>query len=228
MNKIGSYVDGLFAHYRNTPKIRELKEEIQGNLEARYADLLAQGRSEQQAMEAVRQSFPSADRFIEGNHEVRVGLFRRELLQWALIDLLIACIVATPMLMVYIGRPLSALLFLVTIAVGVFYAYSGSGARGLTKDRTAFFSYPHYKKLSRLVWLLWGLFTVVYAAAATGMYFGSNIWFSRKVSIHGPYELAVLIVLYSVPFFTLILPLLFQKIPALILKYEVGADEEEK
>lgn len=188
--------------------------------------MLSQGLNEQQALKNAKQSITSVGGLIEGNKKVELYSMRRELLQWALIYLITACIVAVPMLMVRIGTPLSTLLFLTTIVVGIIYARSGAKAH--RHDRTGYVSYSHYRKLSKLVWIFWAIFALVYCTATTGMYFGSNIWFSRKVSIDGPYELAVLIILYSFPFFTLVLPLVFQKVPALILKYEVGNDEEEK
>jgi hypothetical protein len=54
MNELREYVDCLFAHYKQTIKIKDLKEEIYGNLEARKNDLISTGVSEAEAIESAK------------------------------------------------------------------------------------------------------------------------------------------------------------------------------
>ena len=51
MNELRMYVEHLFEGKVLTPENIELKEEIYGNLVARYEDLVAEGVSEEEALE---------------------------------------------------------------------------------------------------------------------------------------------------------------------------------
>lgn len=228
MNELRDYVNSLFIGHKKTAQIKDLTEEIYGNLEARKADLISLGTSEAEAIEQAKNSITSIEGLIDGNKEVYIYQFRRELLQWALIYLISACIVMIPMLMVHIGTPLSTLGFLITIITGIIYiCFSGKGHRRHLNDRT-YVNLTHYEQIRKLIWLFWAAFALVYAATMTGLYFGSDIWFSRRISISGPNELAVLVIVYALPLFAIVIPLIVNKTPSLILKYEVQNDEEEK
>lgn len=226
MNELRNYVDSLFAHYRETKQIKELKEEILGNLEARKVDLIALGTSEAEAIAQAEQSITSIDGLIDGNKEIYRNQFWKEWLQWVLIYLINACIVSIPMRMVHIGTSLSTLLFFAAILVGAIYIRSNSQAYSRKLNKKAYVNLGHIERIRNIIWFFWGVFTLVYSAATTALYFGSNIWFSRSISINGPYELAVIVIFYAVPFFTVIIPLSANKMPGLVLKYEVQNNEE--
>ncbi|NLA11929.1 MAG: hypothetical protein GX883_07385, partial [Firmicutes bacterium] len=49
MDELRKYVDSLFARYKMTGEVAELKEEILGNLEARVADYLGEGMTSSEA-----------------------------------------------------------------------------------------------------------------------------------------------------------------------------------
>lgn len=59
MNELRMYVEHLFEGKVLTPENIELKEEIYGNLVARYEDLIAEGVSEEEALEHTKQSMSS-------------------------------------------------------------------------------------------------------------------------------------------------------------------------
>lgn len=61
MNELRMYVERLFEGKVLTPENIELKEEIYGNLVARYEDYLAQGLSEAEALERTKASISSID-----------------------------------------------------------------------------------------------------------------------------------------------------------------------
>ncbi len=65
MNELRVYVEHLFEGKVLTPENIELKEEIYGNLVARYEDLLAEGVSEEEALERTKESMPSLDELDE-------------------------------------------------------------------------------------------------------------------------------------------------------------------
>lgn len=65
MNELRMYVEHLFEGRVLTPENIELKEEIYGNLVARYEDLIAEGVSEEEALEHTKQSMSSLDEIDE-------------------------------------------------------------------------------------------------------------------------------------------------------------------
>lgn len=65
MNELRMYVEHLFEGRVLTTEMIELKEEIYGNLVARYEDLIAEGVSEEEALERTKQSMSSLDEIDE-------------------------------------------------------------------------------------------------------------------------------------------------------------------
>lgn len=61
MNELRMYVERLFKGRVMDDEMIELKEEIYGNLVARYEDLLSQGIEEREALERAQASIPSID-----------------------------------------------------------------------------------------------------------------------------------------------------------------------
>lgn len=66
MNELRMYVELLFEGRTMTRETIDLKEEIFGNLVARYEDLLAQGASEAEALERTKASITSVDDVLDG------------------------------------------------------------------------------------------------------------------------------------------------------------------
>ena len=67
MNELRMYVEHLFEGKVMTAELIELKEEIYGNLMARYEDLVASGIDAAQALEEARQSISSVDELLSGD-----------------------------------------------------------------------------------------------------------------------------------------------------------------
>ena len=67
MNELRMYVEHLFEGKVLTPETIELKEEIYGNLMARYEDYVAQGLSEAEALERTKASITDVDAMMEGD-----------------------------------------------------------------------------------------------------------------------------------------------------------------
>ena len=61
MNELRMYVEHLFEGRVLTQESIELKEEIYGNLVARYEDYVAGGMSEAEALEKTKASFTSIE-----------------------------------------------------------------------------------------------------------------------------------------------------------------------
>ena len=71
MNEIRMYVEHLFEGRMLTAENIELKEEIYGNLVARYEDYVAEGMDTAEALEKTKASMSSIDDVIEGVDDVR-------------------------------------------------------------------------------------------------------------------------------------------------------------
>lgn len=71
MNEIRMYVEHLFEGRMLTAENIELKEEIYGNLVARYEDYVAGGMDTAEALEKTKASMSSTDDVIEGVDDVR-------------------------------------------------------------------------------------------------------------------------------------------------------------
>lgn len=71
MNEIRMYVEHLFEGRMLTAENIELKEEIYGNLVARYEDYVAGGMDPAEALEKTKASMSSIDDVIEGEDDVR-------------------------------------------------------------------------------------------------------------------------------------------------------------
>ena len=67
MNELRMYVEHLFEGKVLTPENIELKEEIYGNLVARYEDLIASGLDESEAIAQTKESMTSIDDVIIEN-----------------------------------------------------------------------------------------------------------------------------------------------------------------
>ena len=66
MNEIRMYVERLFQGKTLTDDVIELKEEIYGNLVARYEDYLAEGMSEEEVLAKTKASMTSVDDVVAG------------------------------------------------------------------------------------------------------------------------------------------------------------------
>lgn len=69
MNELRMYVEHLFQGKVLTAENIELKEEIYGNLMARYEDLVAQGVSEAEALRRTKESITSVDDVLAGEED---------------------------------------------------------------------------------------------------------------------------------------------------------------
>ena len=228
MNDLENYVNSLFVNYKLTQEIKDLKEEIYGNLEAKKIDLMAQGMSESQAILQAKAGIIEIDSLISSNQKIYINQFKLERLQWCLIYLLAAWVITIPVSVFNTVGRMSILLFLLSACVGIYYIIFISMNKKLPQDETAFMNITRYEKLKKISWIVWAAFVLLCSLITTGMYFGSNIWFARPVNITGPYALGSLIVNYFLPMLTVLFPLIVSLNARLIGKYEVEKDEITK
>lgn len=74
MNELRMYVENLFTGKVLTPATIELKEEVYGNLVARYEDYRSNGLSEAEAIERTKASLTSIDDLIDGDDSEEASL----------------------------------------------------------------------------------------------------------------------------------------------------------
>jgi hypothetical protein len=228
MNSIQDHVDTLFKGYGKSKEIKELKEEIISNLEAKVTDLTSNGMDYNQAVVIATSSIESIDPLIEGNKEVYVNIFKTELSQIALLYFLIAWVITIPLRFISVGFLINPLLLIAVILTGAIFLSFNSHKEQSFLGKTSVLNIKLANRYRKFAWLIWSLFILTSIASLTTIQFGSNLWFSRPVKIDGPYQFAVLITRYFVPFITIIIPLLFNVAIKLIFKYEVGGQSENE
>lgn len=228
MKRLEQHVEALFRKYKATPKIIEAKAEILGNLEAKVADMVADGIEETAAMDSAIESLKSVDWLQEETIEIYTNQFQLEYAQRVLLYLLIGWILTIPFGIVGSGILLSLLLFVLTLAAGVTYIVMGGKRNTPDFQKKAFANLQTAVKRRKLVWQIWLLYILISTASVTALRFGSNLWFSRPIHIDGPYQFAMVAVRYLLPLFTVLIPLCFGLAPKLIMKYQVGEKNENQ
>lgn len=225
MHEVKKHVDKLFAAYPKTDQTLELKEEVIGNLEAEIQDLQSGGASFADAFRMSTERLGKLDGLIDGVKSVRIAGVATAFMQWALIYTLIIWILTIPLSILPSMIRTSWVLFIIILLMGTVFLILYASRSAIANVRVT----VNLVKLAvfrKIVWGLWSVFVVVCWLKFTGLLFGSNIWFSRPLSINGPYEFATIVAMYATPAMTIIIPLLFNKMNTLIGKQEEGTDEE--
>jgi len=222
MSPLQNYVERLFKGYKDSQHIRELKEEILSNLEAKVADLTANGMDYQQAITTATQNMDRVDFLIDDHQRIYIHRYRLELLQRAVIYLLIGWIVTIPMNIVGEGRLLNAFLLVAAIISGVLLLLLHTKNAKQPLDTISFYNRKQLLRYRKYVWLLWGLFAGVSILWVTALHFGSNLWFARSIHLSGPYQFAVISIRYTLPLVSIIIPLFFNASIKLAQTHEAG------
>ncbi|WP_211222617.1 permease prefix domain 1-containing protein [Paenibacillus daejeonensis] len=215
------HVDNLFRGYRETAQVRDMKEEILGNLEAKTADLIAQGWDEEDAKHHAVASITSIDGLMDEEVKIAMKPFLLDLTQWTLIFLLLAWIIAIPSRAVGAGVLAQLVIMISLICVGCWYVillllmrHNSDGLRLVHRGKLT--------RIVRVVWGLWIVFLLICWLDVTGMLFASNIWFGRPIEISGPYQFAVIVYQYILPLLSLIVPLSARTALRILPRHERG------
>ncbi|CAI8930779.1 DUF1129 domain-containing protein [Brevibacillus sp. IT-7CA2] len=222
MESLQHYVDQLFQKYRGSKQIEELKWEVLSNLEAKVADLVADGLSLDEAVKKAKANLPSIDSIVGERRQVYIFLFLQELLQLGLLYVLIAWIVTMPLRIWGMGIFLNYSLFAICILIGIVYLILLGINRPASSHHLTSMNVRFAFLLRKTGWMLWALYIVGTLVFTTALYFGSNLWFSTPVNLTGPYQFANVALSYALPFLSILIPLWLHAIPRLILKYDVG------
>jgi len=225
MERLKKHVDSIFSKYEENKQIRELKYEVLSNLEAKVEDLTSSGMEYSEAIEKAKKSMMNIDYLIDGNKEVYINKYKLEYLQVNLIYLLIVWIITMPLAIIRGGIVINFIMLISILVIGGRYLTLRKKISGFSQQKE-YINLNNALKIKRISWGLWILFIIIYIFSLTALQFGSNIWFSRPVRIDGPYQLAIMLIKYCIPFISVIIPLHFSLAPKLILRYEVGEEYE--
>lgn len=138
-------VEEVFKGAPHTKKVQELKEELTGNLEARYEDLIAEGKDSEEAYKMVMGSIGDIDELIatvvdqDPLNLERVQKEREKTAKVVVsaIALYILSVIAVIFIEEYGGR------YLEPLGIGVFFMFSGAATCLLVYH---FLSRPNYVK----------------------------------------------------------------------------------
>ena len=222
MAELKEHVDNLFAAHKETREIRELKEEILSNLEAKVEDLTAEGLSETEAILTSVKDLGNIDQMLGNTRIVKMDMVKLELTQIGLLYTLIIWIMTIPLRMLGTTIVLNSLLFAAAVIIGVAYLILLAGkTTAATHPPTVISNYDLILRNIKIGWRVWWLFIVVTTLWTGALRFGSNLWFNRAISISGPYEFAFLAINFALPLITIVIPLMLQAYGKLLVKYEV-------
>ncbi|MFM1653309.1 permease prefix domain 1-containing protein [Brevibacillus sp. B_LB10_24] len=223
MKELEEYVAGLFAGYPVTSEIKELKSEILSNLEAKVTDYMQDGMTYEEAVIRATKSIDSIDFLIDGHQRVHLYRFSLELVQMALLFVLVAWIVTIPLRIVWTGIWVNGLFTLAVAACGLIYMILLALKNSRFANAVASVDLVKLGKWRKAVWMLWGIYILVMTAFTAAVKFGSNVWFGRAIQIDGPYQFAVVSLDFALPFLSIIVPIIFHQARILAEKYEVNA-----
>lgn len=228
MDSLQNHVEQLFRKYEGSRQIRELKLEVLGNLEARVADLTDNGVEYGEAVRQAKENLTSIDHLIDSNRTIYVNRFKLEFVQISLLYTLIAWIVTMPLQIKGIGILLNGALLVISVMIGIWYVVLHAKKQAKYMKRTAIVDMKAAFTWRKLAWVLWTIFICMSILYNTALHYGSNLWFARPVSITGPYQFAMVAITYAIPFVSILVPLLFHIAPKLMMKYEVGEEDEHE
>ncbi|WP_019121606.1 permease prefix domain 1-containing protein [Brevibacillus massiliensis] len=223
MKELEEYVAGLFARYPETSETKELKSEILSNLEAKVKDHMQDGMTYEDAVIRATKSIDSIDFLIDGHQSVYLYRFISELVQMALLSVLIAWIVTIPLRIVWIGMWVNSLFTFAVALCGLLYVILLALKNSRWANSVSSVNLVKLGKLRKAVWMLWGMYVLVMTAFTAAVKFASNVWFGRAIQIDGPYQFAVVSIDFALPFLSIIVPIIFHQARILAEKYGVNA-----
>lgn len=221
MKEIVQHVDSLFADCIMNSKNKELREEIISNLEAKVNDYISEGMDRSEAIDLAVKDVGNIDHLIDGNKEIYIYRYTTEVIQIALLYLVISWIITIPLILIPDGGGVNGNLSVLALIVAAVYIIRLRKKDESIINKAGFIKAEKLKLFAKGIWFLWGFFLMIDILFITAVAFGSNIWFSRPIRIDGPYQFAILATRYIKPFVTISIPLLASKASKIIDRYEV-------
>ncbi|WP_315121195.1 permease prefix domain 1-containing protein [uncultured Clostridium sp.] len=221
MKDLEKYVDGLFANYKKTKDIEDLREEILSNLEARIKDNMDSGLDYKEAYDEAVKNIESIDMFIDDNKEIYINKFKRELAQIGVLYALIGWIFTIPLRLIFRSM-INNIFMIALICIGIIYLFMIYKKDDEYLSKTSIIDMHDINTLKRYTWIIWGIFMSLMTLVNFALRFASNVWFSRPVRIDGPYQFAMIVGSFFIPLLSIVIPLFINRACKLINEYEVN------
>lgn len=221
MKELEQYVDKMFKNYRKIESTRELRDEVLSNLEAKAEDYIQNGMSKEEAIRCATKNIDNIDTIMDGNVTIYSKDYKIQLCQSALIYFIVVWILTIPLRINLYGMMVNNLFILITIAALIIYISLLHNKTSEIQKDTRAVNILKLLRIKKAAWFIWVAYIIVVTAYTTALRFGSNIWFHRRIHIDGPYQFAVIVLDYLLPFITIVIPMLFNKAWNLIYKCEV-------
>lgn len=219
-NDLELFVDRLFANHRKTKAVIDLRNEVLSNLEAKVTDYMQNGMEYQQAVCIAIEDIEAIDNLIDDHLTIYMNRYLYDVAQSTLLYTLLAWIFTIPLRLMPVGMLANNVLILLVVAVGILFFLISRMVKE-DNNRTGTINVLKAKKLSGIVWIIWGIYASVITAFTLLTRFGSDLWFGRTIEINGPYALYVIMLELAIPLVTVIIPLALYKADRLIKKHEV-------
>ncbi|MHA6260424.1 hypothetical protein ACXYMX_11090 [Sporosarcina sp. CAU 1771] len=219
MNNVREHVENLFSKYPKTDETRGLKDEVIGNVEAEIEDLQRNGISFEEAFRVSIGKVSGLGELITGVNVLSLRKTVLDMYQWALLYIIIAWVITIPLSVFNNARRVSWLLFIVILLMGTIYFLLYLARHQLLKGHIHT-DFTKIGKLKKIVWIVWFGFQLISWGIVTLINFGSDIWFSRRISLGGPYSFGILVIQYSLPLLTIVIPLLVNKLESYVEQHE--------
>jgi|GEM_PF-4062946 len=218
MNDLERYVNRRFAKFKHNKEIQELRDEVLVNLQARIDDEMAQGKPYQAAFDLAVESLGNVDLLIEGHQEVARNRFRRGAAQLAVLYSLIPWVITIPLRFFHSGVLANTGWTLVLVITGVVYLVLLWLTR--SDETTRVINVRKLRNVTKVVWVLWGIYVILSTCFTLGTWFASDIWFHRSIQMTGPYVFASFVVSVVLPFVSVFIPLYFVRVQRLVQEQE--------
>lgn len=174
--RIRAYVERLFEDAPKTRKANDLKEELIANLSARYEDLIAQGREEEEAYRMTVDGIGNVDELLGALHSddvfesARSGRERRRSAGIVSVSIMLYIISVVPVLIFHGTEGVVSMFVICAIATGMLIYNAMSHPRYVRADDTVVEEFKEWKSASSqdkrvrksVSAALWPLVVVVY------------------------------------------------------------------
>lgn len=222
MDPLQKYVAHLFSNYGDSPRIKDLKEEVLSNLRAKLEDLVAEGIDPDTALAEAKASITSVTDLVEDGIKVRIWPFRMVLTQTLLMYTLIAWIASIPLAVMRTGSFVGFVLICLSLVLTVLYFIFKNRNVSAYSSNTSTIQFKTVLQIQKWAWRIWGVFIAAVFLTVIATRFVSNLWFGYPIVIDGPYQAALLAADFILPCFTVIIPLGVRAAVRLLHRYEVS------
>lgn len=220
MDELQKYLDILFADYGHSARAMELKAKLLLESQESMEKLMAAGYEAPAALEEIKLRIQAVGELIEGNRLIYINRFRNDCLQAAVIYSVIAWVFSMPLIVLldWVGMAIAILFMLISAAAAWLYI-SKVGGRSA---EVQFLNTNRYHQRRHGLWRIWmiGAGVVLILIAAISFTGG------RTPALENAWDWAKLLARFYAPMLSVAAPLLVANMEKLMLKNEVGADEQ--